>query len=205
MRRPNGTTAELDDPATGVDLMPHVWHPQTDGQTERANCTIEQMLCTYIQSPEEEWPDLLPALQLAYTCTSRSATGLSPFELMLGENPLRPQGLDWIDVFPPTFTPPMNQAFRVLVDRASAHLEQANRNQKAFADASCRPLEFSVGDLVWVSTRHIAARGCPKFQQRHIGPYRILERIGPAAYKLQFPPSMPIHPVFHVSLLSTHG
>ncbi|KAL8436569.1 hypothetical protein ACSSS7_001601 [Eimeria intestinalis] len=122
---------------------------------------------------------------------------------MLGENPLRPQDLDLVDVFPPTLTPPMTKAFRLLVDRASAHLEQAKRDQKAFADASRRPLEFSAGDLVWVSTRYMAARGCPKVQ-RHVGPYRILERIGPAAYTLQLPPSMPIHPVFHVSLLSPH-
>ncbi|KAL8442273.1 hypothetical protein Emed_007349 [Eimeria media] len=62
----------------------------------------------------------------------------------------------------------------------------------------------SLSDLAWLSTRYMPARGCPKFQQRYIGPYRILERIGPAAYKLQLPPSMSIHPVFHVSLLSPH-
>ncbi|KAL8269766.1 hypothetical protein Esti_006295 [Eimeria stiedai] len=56
------------------------WHPQTGGQTERANRTIEQMLRTYIQRREEEWPDLLPALELAYNRTSHSATDLSPFE-----------------------------------------------------------------------------------------------------------------------------
>ncbi|KAL8431879.1 hypothetical protein ACSSS7_004960 [Eimeria intestinalis] len=123
---------------------------------------------------------------------------------MLGKNPLRPQDLGLVDAFPPTLTPPMTKAFRLLVGRASAHLEQAKGDQKAFADASRRPLEFSAGDLVWVSTRYMAARGCPKFQQRHIGPYRILERIDPAAYKLQLPPPMPIHPVFHVSLLSPH-
>ncbi|KAL8428979.1 hypothetical protein ACSSS7_006863 [Eimeria intestinalis] len=123
---------------------------------------------------------------------------------MLGENPLCPLGLDLVDVFPPALTPPMTKAFRLLVDRASAQLEQAKRDQKAFADESRRPLELSAVDLVWVSTRHMAARGCPKLQQRHIGPCRILERIGPAAYKLQLPPSMPIHPVFHVSLLSPH-
>ena len=65
------------------------WHPQTDGQTERVNRTIEQMLRTYIQSREEEWPSLLPALELAYNCTPHSATGLLPFEVMIGENPLR--------------------------------------------------------------------------------------------------------------------
>ncbi|KAL8276028.1 hypothetical protein Esti_000144 [Eimeria stiedai] len=101
------------------------WHPRTDGQMERTNRTVGQMLRTYIQSREEEWPDLLPALELACNCTRHSATGLSPFEVMLGENPLRPQDLHLVDVFPPTPTPPMTRAFRLLLDRASAHLEQA--------------------------------------------------------------------------------
>ncbi|KAL8269844.1 hypothetical protein Esti_006228 [Eimeria stiedai] len=62
---------------------------------------------------------------------------------MLGENPLRPQDPDLVDVFPPTVTPPMTKAFQIFVDRASAHLELAKPDQKAFADVSRRPLEFS--------------------------------------------------------------
>ncbi|KAL8274914.1 hypothetical protein Esti_001114 [Eimeria stiedai] len=79
-----------------ADRLVGAWQPQTDGQMERANRTIEQMLRAYIQSREEEWPYLLPALELAYNCTSHSATGLSFFEVMLGENPLRAQDLDLI-------------------------------------------------------------------------------------------------------------
>ena len=180
------------------------WHPQTDGQTERLNRTIEQMLRTYIQSREEEWPHLLPALELAYNCTPHSATGLSPFEVMIGENPVRGQDLDVIETFPPTATPPMTKAFRLLVDRAAVHLEHAKNLQKAYADGSRRPLEFTIGDMVWVSTRHMVLSGNRKFQQRYVGPYRILERIGKVAYKLDLPPSMNIHPVFHVSLLTPH-
>lgn len=178
------------------------WHPQSDGQTERVNRTIEQMMRTYIQSREEDWPKLLPALELAYNCTPHSATGLSPFEVMIGENPVRSQDLDVVDQFPPTVTPPMTKAFRLLVDRAAAHLELAKNQQKAYADKSRRPLELSKGDMVWVSTRYMAPRGSRKFQQRYVGPYRVLERIGKVAYKLALPPSMPMHPVFHVSLLT---
>ncbi|KAL8270299.1 hypothetical protein Esti_005777 [Eimeria stiedai] len=46
-------------------LIACAWHPQTDGQKERANRTIEQTLHAYIQSREEEWPYLLPALEFA--------------------------------------------------------------------------------------------------------------------------------------------
>ena len=177
------------------------WHPQTDGQTERLNRTIEQMMRTYIQSREEAWPQLLPALELAYNCTPHSSTGLSPFEVMIGENPVRSQDLDVVETFPPMPAPQMTKAFRLLVERAAAHLEHAKNLQKAYADKSRRPLEFAAGDHVWVSTRYMAPTGNRKFQPRYIGPYRILERIGKVAYKLDLPPSMTVHPVFHVSLL----
>ncbi|KAL8424264.1 hypothetical protein Efla_002882 [Eimeria flavescens] len=127
---------------------------------------------------------------------------LCPFEVTLGENLLRPKDIDLVDVFPSTVTPPVTKAFTILGDRASAHLEHAKGDQKAFADASRRPLEFSVGDLVRISTLYIAPPGNSQFQQHHVGPHRILERIGLAAYKLQLPPPMSIDPVFHVSLLS---
>ena len=178
------------------------WHPQTDGQTERANRTIEQMLRTYIQSREEDWPALLPALELAYNCASHSATGLSPFEVMIGENPIRTQDLDLVDRLPPTVTPLMTKTFQALVERASAHLEHAKYLQKTYANASRRPLEFNVGDKVWISTKYMAPRGSPIFAQKYVGPFEISERIGKAAYKLILPPSMRVHPVFHVSLLT---
>ena len=177
------------------------WHPQTDGQTERINRTIEQMMRTYIQSREEEWPSLLPALELAYNCTPHSATGHSPFEIMIGENPLRTQDLDVVDTFPPIPTPQMTKAFRLLVDRAAAHLQHAKAQQKMYADEHRRPVEFAEGDKVWVSTRYLVLGGNRKFQQKYIGPYRVLEKIGKAAYRVDLPPSMTIHPVFHVSLL----
>ncbi|KAL8430563.1 hypothetical protein Efla_000508 [Eimeria flavescens] len=60
---------------------------------------------------------------------------------------------------PPALTPPKAGPIRLLVDRASADPEQANRDQKAFASASRRPLGFSEGDLVRVSTRYIPSRG----------------------------------------------
>ncbi|KAL8270024.1 hypothetical protein Esti_006057 [Eimeria stiedai] len=147
------------------------WHSSTDGQTERAN--DRAMLRTYIQSREEEWPDHLPALELAHDRTSHSA-GLYRHEAMLGESPPRPQDLDMDDVFPRALTFPITKAFRILGKRASAHPEQAKRDHKAFPDASRRPHEFSAGGRAWVSTCHNAARECPKFQQRHIGLYRIL-------------------------------
>ncbi|CDJ35438.1 uncharacterized protein EMH_0026050 [Eimeria mitis] len=89
--------------------MSSSYHPQTDGQTERLNRTLEQMLRTYIQTDEKDWERLLPALELAYNTTSHSSTELSPFEVMIGQNPVTAADMDIIGDLAPTLTPPMTK------------------------------------------------------------------------------------------------
>ena len=78
--------------------------------------------------------------------------------------------------------------------------------QKSYADVRRRPLEFEVGDHVFLEV--IPKRGVVRFGKRgklsprFIGPFEILERIGVVAYRLVLPPSMSgVHEVFHVSML----
>ena len=177
------------------------WHPESDGQTERVHRTIEQVLRTYLQSDESAWEDLLPAAELAYNCTTHNSTGLTPFEVMIGENPLRASDLDVVDELQPTISPPMTKLFQQLVDRAAAHILLAQARQKHYADRGRREVQFAVGDRVWVSTKFMQPQGAAKFQPRFIGPFPVVARIGDVAYRLQLPDSMQQHPVFHVSLL----
>ncbi|KAL8441499.1 hypothetical protein Emag_007115 [Eimeria magna] len=181
--------------------MSSAWHPQTDGQTERVHRTLEQVLRTYIQSDETKWEDLLPAVELAYNCTTHASTGLSPFEVMIGENPLRAADLDVVENFEPTISSPMTKLFQQLVDRAAANILQAQARQKHFADTGRQEATFAVGDQVWVATKFMQARGVQKLQPQFIGPFKVLKRVGKVAYKLDLPPSMMMHPVFHVFLL----
>ena len=65
-----------------------------------------------------------------------------------------------------------------------------------------RPLEFEVGDHVFlkVMPKRVGKRG--KLSPRFIGPFEILERVGTVAYRLALPPRMSgVHEVFHVSML----
>ena len=78
--------------------------------------------------------------------------------------------------------------------------------QKSNADVRRRPLEFEVGDHVFLNG--IPKRGVVRFGKRRklsprfIGPFEILERVGTVAYWLALPPSMSgVHEVFHVSML----
>ena len=82
----------------------------------------------------------------------------------------------------------------------------AQSRQKSYADVRCRPLEFEVGDHVFLKV--MPKRGVVRFSKhgklspRFIGPSEILGRIGTVAYRLELPPSMiGVHEVFHVSML----
>ena len=66
-------------------------------------------------------------------------------------------------------------------------------------------LDLAPGQKVWLLRRHITTRRpSKKLDVRRLGPYEIVELVGKSAYRLKLPPSMQIHPVFHVSMLEPH-
>jgi hypothetical protein len=92
------------------------------------------------------------------------------------------------------------------IKSAKDNLTLAKANQERNANKSRREVEFNVGDKVLLNSYHVnlasqALRTSKKLQHRFIGPYTIITKISPVAYKLELPPDLRIHPVFHVSLL----
>ena len=85
-------------------------------------------------------------------------------------------------------------------------LLMAQIRQKSYVDVRRRPLEFEVGDHIFLKVmpkRGVFKFGkCGKLSPRFIGPFEILERVGTVAYRLALPPNMSgVHEVFHVSML----
>ncbi|KAA0047536.1 pol protein [Cucumis melo var. makuwa] len=85
-------------------------------------------------------------------------------------------------------------------------MHTAQSRQKSYADVRRKNLEFEVGDKVFLKVAPM--RGVLRFERRgklsprFVGPFEILERIGPVAYRLALPPSLlTVHDVFHVSML----
>ena len=88
-------------------------------------------------------------------------------------------------------------------------LKAANDWKKSYADLKMKDIEYEVGDKVflkvspWRKVLRFGKKG--KLGLRFIGPYEVLERIGPVAYHLALPPELPkLHDVFHVSMLQKY-
>ncbi|KAL9357422.1 hypothetical protein Peur_050675 [Populus x canadensis] len=85
-------------------------------------------------------------------------------------------------------------------------MKAAQDRQKSYADNRRRPLEFEIGDKVflkvasWKQVLRFGLKG--KLALRYVGPFEVTKRIEPVAYRLALPPHLAkIHDVFHVSLL----
>ena len=74
--------------------MSTAFHPQTDGQTERMNRTLEEILRAYTTYHQNQWDECLPAAEFAYNNSRQTSTGQIPFELDNGRHPLLSADLD---------------------------------------------------------------------------------------------------------------
>lgn len=86
------------------------------------------------------------------------------------------------------------------------NLHQAQNRMKQQADQHRSERQFQELDQVFLKLQpykqtSLKEKGCQKLSPKFYGPYQVLQRIGEVAYKLAFPPTAKIHPVFHVSCL----
>jgi hypothetical protein len=176
-------------------------HPQTDGQTERVNQVLEQYLRVFCDHSQTNWSSLLSVAEFAYNNATHVSTGMTPFYANYGKEM----------TFDPN-TPEVNKV-PAAEDKAQeleqvhadlrVTLEHAQAKYKEFADRrrGTTP-DLKIGSKVWLLRRH-DHRGRPskKLDYRREGPFEVMAKINPVAYRLRLRPSLKIHDVFHVSLL----
>lgn len=187
--------------------MSTAFHPQSDGQSERANRTLEDMLRAYCHDRQDTWDTRLAAAEFAYNNSVNISTGFTPFFLDCGQHPNTPATL-----LSGTTRPGHNATSEDFlsrwhrdIDAAKSHLRAAQARQAHYANLKRRDYTFRVGDFVLLSSKDLTLRElCGKLRLKYQGPWRVSHVISPVAYKLALPASMRIHPVFHISKLEPY-
>jgi len=178
------------------------FHPQTDGQTEQTNSTLEQYLRAYVNYQQDNWKELLPMAEFAYNNGYQESTKHTPFFANYGTNP-EYQAIGHLIQGKTTSPEDMSQ----LHDTLQAEMTEAQIRHKEYYDAQRKPdPNIKQGDMVWLLPRNIrTTRPCKKLDYKKIGPFKILAKIGTSAYKLNLPTSMRIHNTFYISLLELYN
>ena len=182
------------------------YHPQTDGQTEAVNQWLEQYIRMYTSWQQDDWDTLLGDAELCYNSARHSTTGLSPLFAYSGREPRNPN----LEIPSRKDEPGITvlarsraTAFDSLAKYLKASIERAQEVWRKQYDKHRRQPDIAVGDKVWLRSKHLKTlRPSPKLEHRHFGPYEVLRKINDNAYMLDLPPTLRIHPVLPVSLLS---
>ena len=188
--------------------MSTTFHPQTDGQSEKTIQVLEDMLRACVLDHKGSWEEHLPLLEFAYNNSYQASIQMAPYEALYGRRCSSP--ICWIEVGESSITgPDLIRDTSEKVSLIQQCLLTAQSQHKSYADLRRRPLEFEVGDHVFLKV--IPKRGVVRFDKRgklsprFIGLFEILERVGNVVYRLALPPSMSgIHEVFHVFMLQRY-
>ena len=166
---------------------------------------LEDMLRVYVLDHKGSWEEHLPLVEFAYNNRYQASIQMAPYEALYGRPCRSP--ICWTEVGESSITGlDLIRDTSEKVSLIRQRLLTAQSRQKSYVDVRCRPLEFEVGDHVFLKVMpkrgvvRVGKRG--KLWSRSIRTFEILERVGIVAYWLVLPPIIScVHEVFHVSML----
>jgi hypothetical protein len=181
------------------------YHPQTDGQIERVNQILEDMMRAHALQYGRSWDKSLPYAEFSYNNSYQDSLKMAPIEMVYGRRCQTP--LFWNETGErKVFGPDILQESKKQVRMVRENLRVAQSRQKNYTIQRRRELSFEVGDFVYLKVSPI--RGLCHFKVRSkltsglIAPFMILEKRGEVVYQLELSPQLSVvHDMFHVSQL----
>ena len=174
------------------------------------NQWIDQRLRPYVNYYQDNWSELMPMMDYAQATLPQDSTTLPPIQIELGYVPRTSFDWEQLTTEEPLsvrrkisqeeavqFSKRMHQAWEI----ARSSILRAQERQQKQTNKHRRPVDFQVGDKVYVSTKTWNKdQPSHKLDHQMAGPYMILEQVG-HAYRLELPPAIKIHPVISADKL----
>jgi hypothetical protein len=176
-----------------------------DGQTERVNQILEDMLRACVMKYPGSWDKNLSWAEFSYNNSYQECLKMTPFEALYGRQCHTP--LNWIEPGEKAiFDPDIIVEAKTTVHHIQENLKATKLCQESYTNKRRQPLQFEVGDHAYLNVslmkgvKRFGVKG--KLSPRYIGQFLNLEKCGKVAYKLELPPSLVgVHDIFHVSQL----
>ena len=154
------------------------YHPQCDGQVERQNRTLRDMLSAFVSQNRDDWDLWVDLAVYTYNTSTHESTGYSPYELVFGRVARTPVEVDLgIPLKHPAsqteYSESVRQHLHSVQRVAQKHLEQSRLNEKATGPSSAKWQPLAVGQSVWLRRPKTW-----KFGKRWVGPYKIQANTG---------------------------
>jgi DNA-binding ferritin-like protein len=170
------------------------YHPQSDGQTEIVNKCLEGYLRCFVSDKQTQWFKWLPLAEWWYNTSFHTATKMTPFMALYGYHP-------------PSITSSLKEKSKVqavedhienqqqILQILKDNLTMVQNRMKQQADQHRSERSFEVGDWVFLRIQPYKqmslkqAKKDNKLTPKYYGPYKVLQKIGTMAYKLELPAS----------------
>ncbi|GKC36456.1 putative reverse transcriptase domain-containing protein, partial [Tanacetum coccineum] len=179
------------------------------GKSDRTIQTLRWICCLLVRACAIDfgkgWVNHLPLVEFSYNNSYHASIKAAPFEALYGRKCRSP--VCWTEVGEAQILgPELIQETTEKIIQIKQRMQAARDRQKSYADLKRKPMEFQVGDKVmlkvspWKGVVRFGKRG--KLNPRYVGPFKVIERVGEVAYKLELPEELSrVHNTFHVSNL----
>nr|GEX94008.1 putative reverse transcriptase domain, ribonuclease H-like domain, aspartic peptidase domain protein [Tanacetum cinerariifolium] len=160
--------------------MSMAYHPEIDGQSERTNSTLKDMLRAYVIEFGNGWKRHLLLVEFSYNNSYHASIKAASFKALYGRKCRSP--VCWDEVKDAQLTGPelIHETTEKIV-QIKQRIQAGRDRQKSYANVRCKPLEFQVGDRVmlkvslWKGVMRFGKRG--KLNPRYIEPFKMLAKM----------------------------
>jgi len=158
-----------------------------------------------VQDSPKAWKAWLSLAKLWYNSSFHISLGCSPFKALYGYEP-NVGDVPSVPTSTSTLVTEVIENRELHLQALKNNLARAQNRMKLLADKKRAYFTFAVGDQVPLKLQPytqslVANRTFPKLGKKYFGPFRVMERIGNVAYRLELPEGSLIHNVFHISQL----